>query len=195
MRIFVISDTHNRIIKPMHIADKSIHLGDCVDSIGRYEKSYDQHLLAFRAYDYQVIGNHEDMTFACGFMRTLTYNTGMLEEADRIWLRRLRMMPLKSIVIQNVRIRMSHYLFADPVTIAGSPLSESIENEYMSRLAKTKEHDIILWGHTHEQFYKEINGVHFVNPGYGAKGACAIIDIDNDSVNEKRNIKVEFLKI
>ncbi|MGZ4851401.1 MAG: YfcE family phosphodiesterase, partial [Candidatus Bathyarchaeia archaeon] len=53
----------------------------------------------------------------------------------------------------------------------GSP--ESIEEhiyrnipvERLKALAETSKADIIIFGHTHEQFWKQINGISFVNPG------------------------------
>ncbi|HPN30767.1 MAG TPA: hypothetical protein PKY81_07405 [bacterium] len=52
----------------------------------------------------------------------------------------------------------------------------------MKNITEKKEADIVLWGHTHKQFYQIINNVHFINPGYGKIGEYAEIIILNDNI-------------
>jgi putative phosphoesterase len=55
--------------------------------------------------------------------------------------------------------------------------------------AKTKQMDLVLYGHTHTQKEEEIDNICFVNPGSVANGKYAIIDI------KKNDIKIKLKSI
>jgi len=176
MKIFVISDTHNKIVTPPADYGVSVHLGDCIDYFNKDKTSAQAHVNVFRTYTYSVAGNHENML--------LSYNNDpllkkIIDEESWTWLRNLRHQPTKKITIESVKIRLSHYITPDPVTIAGMPTNEPFA---VLNLAKAKEFDIIAYGHTHEQFEQKINGVWFLNSGNGEAGEYAEIIIDNDKI-------------
>ncbi len=56
-------------------------------------------------------------------------------------------------------------------------------------LAKEREADIVLFGHTHQRFYSVIDGIHFLNPGSaalprdGSGKSYAVIDLTDKGVD------------
>lgn len=183
MKIFIISDTHSEIIEKPKDYDFGIHLGDCIDAIDKGNQNYNVNIDIFRAYDYQVIGNHENM-----FMNELSRKCfGFIFPEDnendfKVWLKNQKMQIIKHEKIAGKKFRFSHYLQSDYKFVAGNILSYDEELELMNNIAEKKEADIVLWGHTHKQFYQIINNIHFINPGYGKIGECAEIIILNDNI-------------
>ncbi len=63
-------------------------------------------------------------------------------------------------------------------------------------LAKEREADIVLFGHTHERFYSVRDGIHFLNPGSatiprdGKEPSYAVIELTEKTTNIKHfNLK------
>ena len=185
-KIFVIADTHNRIVEPPRNYDVTIHAGDCINAMMHTRYEYQDHVNAFRKYDYQVIGNHEDMSFYS--QSSMVRNKITELNADsQTWLRQLRSEPVWEFSVSGIRFRLSHYIDADPVTIAGQPLTPAAEMEIITAIANTKKYDVIIYGHTHEPFIKKINGVWIINSGHGEYNEYAEIIIDDDC-----EIKIEL---
>ena len=68
----------------------------------------------------------------------------------------------------------------------------ALTNELQGRLARDRS-DIILFGHTHQQFNQVINGVWFLNPGYAGKpksGAARSVALLEGDAEE---MQVEFI--
>ena len=88
---------------------------------------------------------------------------------------------VKILTINNIRIYMTH----------GHKMY--LNEEVMVNIAKKNNCKMFLFGHTHRPFYKEIDGIHLLNPGSislsrSAVGETyAIIEID-----ENTNINVEI---
>ncbi len=177
MKIFVISDTHDKIITPpSDCYDASIHLGDAVNYFNKDKNTAQAHMSVFRTYTYAVVGNHEHMFLS---FQNDPLLKKILDDESWTWLRQLRHQPTKKINIAGIKIRLSHYIMPDPVSIAEAPVSEPFA---VLNLVKAKEHDIVMYGHTHFQFEQKISGVWFVNPGSGEKGEYAVITIENNKV-------------
>ncbi|HPG30413.1 MAG TPA: metallophosphoesterase family protein [bacterium] len=183
MKIFIISDTHSEIIKKPKEYDWCFHLGDCIDAIHKGGQNYEKSIDIFRIYDYQVIGNHENMFLNELSRKCFGLNLPEENESDfKTWLKNQKMQIVKHEKIAGRIFRFSHYLQSDYNFVAGNILSSAEEFELMNYIAEKKEADIVLWGHTHKQFYQIINNVHFINPGYGKIGEYAEIIILNDNI-------------
>lgn len=68
----------------------------------------------------------------------------------------------------------------------------ALTNELKLRLARERP-DVVLFGHTHQQFNHAINGVWFLNPGYAGKpksGAARSVALLEGDAEEMR---VEFI--
>lgn len=69
-----------------------------------------------------------------------------------------------------------------------------LTDELQTRVAQEKP-DVILFGHSHQQFDRVINGVRFINPGYagkpkfGAERSVALLEISG------KNLEVRFVKL
>jgi len=184
MKIFVISDTHDKIITPPVEYDASIHLGDCCNYFSKQYNTLKAALDAFRSYTYAVIGNHEHMLLQAltgvfeneRILTALDYN---VEFDYSCCLRQLRRQPVKKINIDGVKMRLSHYIIADPVDVATEPSNEPFA---VLNIAKAAEFNIVAYGHTHFQFEQKIGGVWFLNPGNGERGEYAIINIENSKI-------------
>ncbi len=182
-KIFVISDTHSRIIQKSAKYDACIHLGDCIDAIYKGAQKYERNFSAFRAFDYQVIGNHENMFINELIQKCFGIDIPDDDESDfKVWLKNQKKQIVKHEKIAEKIFRLSHYLQSDYRLVAGNILLPDEELELMDNIAEKKESDIVLWGHTHKQFYKIINNVHFINPGFGEIGECAEIIIENEKI-------------
>jgi len=177
MKIFVISDTHDKIITPPVDFDASIHLGDAIEYFAN-KKSIQACVDAFRQYTYTCIGNHEEMLLKA-LLIPFPDEKIILHDDSRIWLRQLRRQPVRKITIDSVKIRISHYIVADPVTIAAEPSNEPFA---VLNLAKSAEFNIVMYGHTHFQYEQKISNVWFVNPGNGERGEYAEINIENSKI-------------
>ena len=179
-KIFIISDTHNRIVEPPARYDISIHAGDCINAMVHTKHEYQDHVNAFKKYDFQVIGNHEDMSFYS--QSTMVRNKiTELNESSQAWLKQLRGEPVREFTVSGVRFHLSHYVVADPIAIAGSPLSPAAEQEIVTAIAETGKFDVIIYGHTHEPSVKKINGVWIINSGHGEYNEYAVITIADDN--------------
>jgi len=179
-KIFIISDTHNKIVEPPVNYDVTVHAGDCINAMMHTKHEYQDHVNAFRKYDFQVIGNHEDMSFYA--QSTMVRNKiTELDESSQTWLRQLRGEPVREFVIGSCRIRLSHYIHTDPIMIAGSPLSQYMEDAVVMSIAKSGKHDVVVYGHTHEQFAKKIYDTWIINPGHGEYNEYAVITIADDN--------------
>jgi putative phosphoesterase len=68
----------------------------------------------------------------------------------------------------------------------------ALTNELQGRLARARP-DIVLFGHTHQQFNQVINGVWFLNPGYAGQpksgAARSVALLEGDAME----IQVEFI--
>lgn len=70
----------------------------------------------------------------------------------------------------------------------------ALTDELKARMAKEKP-DVVMFGHSHQQFDQTINGVRFVNPGYagkpkfGAERSVALMEISGQT------IEVRFVKL
>lgn len=58
-----------------------------------------------------------------------------------------------------------------------------------SELAGTSEHQIITVGHSHSPFYRQVGGIHFINPGStgrmfdgNPKASCAVLEVTKDRI-------------
>ena len=68
----------------------------------------------------------------------------------------------------------------------------ALTDELQMSLARTQP-QVVLFGHTHQPFHEQINGVWFVNPGYAGKpkpGAERSVALLHDDAREMR---VEFI--
>jgi len=179
-KIFIIGDTHNRIVEPPAGYDVTVHSGDCINAMVPTKFEYQDHINAFRKYDYQVIGNHEDMSF---YSQSTMVRNKVTELDDRLqaWLKQLRSEPVREFSVGACRIRLSHYIHTDPVMIAGPPLTQSMENAVVISIAKRGKHDIIIFGHTHDQFARKLYDTWILNPGDGEGGEYAEIIIEDNN--------------
>ena len=87
----------------------------------------------------------------------------------------------ESIDIEGRRIVITH---SDDVRPRG-------DKDQLLAIAKRYDADILIYGHTHEQDVWKRNGITFVNPGSATRSAdgkphCAVIEIENNSVNVKK---------
>lgn len=70
----------------------------------------------------------------------------------------------------------------------------ALTDELKARVAKDKP-DVVMFGHSHQQFDQIIKGVRFVNPGYagkpkfGAERSVALLDCDG------KNLDIRFVKL
>jgi len=70
----------------------------------------------------------------------------------------------------------------------------ALTDELKTRIAREKP-DVVMFGHSHQQFNQRINGVLFVNTGYagkpkfGAERSVALMDYDG------KNLDVRFVKL
>jgi len=176
MKIFVISDTHDRIITPPSDCEVSIHLGDAVNYFNKDKSTAQAHISVFRAYNYSCVGNHENMLLS---FQNDPLLRKILDDESWTWLRQLRHQPTRKINIEGIKIRLSHYIIADPVDIAGEAANEPFA---VLNIAKAAEFDVVAYGHTHEQFEQRIGGVWFLNPGDGEQGEYAVITTENSKI-------------
>jgi len=71
---------------------------------------------------------------------------------------------------------------------------KALTAELQSRIAKEKS-DVVMFGHSHQQFDGTLNGVRFVNPGYagkpkfGAPRSVALMELDG------KKIEMRFIKL
>jgi putative phosphoesterase len=98
----------------------------------------------------------------------------------------LRSLPEKlRFEIEHLRILMVH---GSPESI-DEMVSENTPKERLEYFAETEEADVILSGHTHHQFWRQVKGVWFINPGaVGRQGdgdprtAYALLNIEKGGI-------------
>ncbi len=114
-----------------------------------------------------------------------------LSSVNRQWLadlpptRTLALQAASSDTAPPLSLGMFHGSPADPDEF----LFPDTPIERFRELADGTEHQLITVGHSHTPFHKEVNGVHFVNPGSVGRmfdgtsnASCAVIALRNDTV-------------
>lgn len=178
MRIGVVSDIHcnaaalETAFGLMGPVDELFCLGDAI-----YEFRFSNDVAALlRARDAHVIrGNHEEAFFSPAGARARAAASVDQELAD--W---LASQPLqKRLILDGVDFHLCHSTPWEPRGAYVIP-----EDPALLRFAETDAH-VVLYGHTHRQLVREINGVLVVNPGSAGDGrdvangrrlSCAVIE-------------------
>jgi putative phosphoesterase len=96
--------------------------------------------------------------------------------------------------VKGRRILLTH---ASPASDQ-EPLTMETPENHLKELARTAKADIIICGHSHQPFVREVGGVWFINPGSvgrpddGDPRACyAVLEITSDSV-DVQHYRVEY---
>lgn len=191
-RLFVISDTHRRLIEPPPGFDLAIHLGDWVDYFdalgdnGTRASVYQYRFFEMsKLYDYVLWGNHERM-YANQF------HIGLGQDELR------RRYPAEKILdVEGVRIWLGHSIAQRlPDVDPDSPIPDDRRPELHHSL-QSLGCGLVLAGHTHQPRDESFpsspspstgegrggGGVmRIVDPGYGQEGRHAIVTIDGEAI-------------
>jgi predicted phosphodiesterase len=175
-KLICFSDTHNKIIdlKSFHEDKVSeyifIHCGDFIE-IGASAKQNEKRINAVKQFHYVVQGNHfhlERNTLK-GAVHFKEISEESFEFADKLPL-------VKKLNISGFRILIAHSiiqcLYRDMTlteVCKWNPESHiSSEMAIMKEIARQKNDiDIYIYGHTHNQYIENINGIKFINCGCG----------------------------
>lgn len=210
-RIAIFGDIHGNLAATQavladvdgHRPDRLICLGDLVgygahpneviDAVRRLEIP-----VIMGNYDQGVGNSSEDCgcaykneTEKANGQKSIAWTNGEVTDANKIWLRSL--LPEHRLEADGVRIRLVH----------GSPrrineyLFEDRDARSLERIAASADCDVLVFGHTHKPWSREINGVTFVNAGSvgkpkdGDARACwVLLSISGDA-----GIDIEFHRV
>jgi len=182
LRVLIISDVHANLeaLKALsENGDQLWVLGDLVnygpDPAAVIELVRRMATVVVRGNHDHAVGFDEDPRCSPRFRRmaeeTRRYTLSVLSQADRRFLRELPV--TATCQIGGVRFHLSHALPSDPLYPYCGPDSERWVQE-----AERLETDVLLTGHTHLPFVREISGRLVVNPGslgqakHGRPEAC-----------------------
>lgn len=178
MRIGVVSDIHcnaaalARALDVMGPVDELFCLGDAI-----YEFRFSNAVVEkLRARDAHVIrGNHEEAFFSPAGARARAAPSVDPDHADWLAAQPLR----KRLMLDGVDFHLCHSTPWEPRGAYVIP-----EDPALLRFADTDAH-VVLYGHTHRQLVRAIDGTLIVNPGSagdardarnGRRLSCAIVD-------------------
>lgn len=174
-RVFIVGDTHGRLVIPPPNCDLAVHVGDWInesEALRGYPGRTGPPPIATKMgelFDVVIWGNHE-------------WNLAPLI-VPGVSRRRLHMLhPAEHVVtIEGVTIRFSHYIHA----IASARPVPPIPDELLPRVYEAycnKGWQVIVHGHTHRARHDVVRGVHFIDVGDGASGDYCILTLADGEV-------------